>query len=51
MVSLSSTAGACLSFLVSRYLAKPLVESKVAGALHVLTGAAVMTIVVVLYRH
>lgn len=30
VVSVSSTAGACLAFLVSRYLARPLVESKVA---------------------
>lgn len=31
VVSASSTAGACLSFLVSRYLARPLVEDKVAA--------------------
>lgn len=31
VVSVSATAGACLAFLVSRYLARPLVETKVAG--------------------
>jgi hypothetical protein len=33
VVSASSTAGACVAFLVSRYLARPLVESKVSGTL------------------
>jgi hypothetical protein len=31
VVSVSATAGACLAFLVSRYLARPVVEAKVAG--------------------
>lgn len=40
VVSASSTAGACLAFLVSRYLARPLVESKVAGACRTAVMAA-----------
>lgn len=31
LASASATAGACLAFVVSRYLARPLVEARVAG--------------------
>lgn len=31
VVSVSATLGACLAFLVSRYLARPIVEQRIAG--------------------